>query len=233
MRQHWILVAVALAVPLAAEAQSYRCTGKDGKRYYGATIPPQCVGLTVEQLSSQGVVLRRIEGQMSPEERARRDAEARAAAEQEAAAKEEARRNRALLAAYQSEKDIEAARKRALDDNAKGVQEIEVRLTQIKKRQEGLQKEMEFYAAPKSDAKGKAAGKAQAASKLPAKLDEDIKGAEQDYKAQENELVAKKKEVDTINARFDDDKRRYLELQKTGGVVPAPAAAAKTPAGKK
>ena len=94
MRQHWILVAVALAVPLAAEAQSYRCTGKDGKRYYGATIPPQCIGLTIEQLSPQGVVIRRIEGQMSPEERAKRDAEAKAAAEKEAVAKEEARRIR-------------------------------------------------------------------------------------------------------------------------------------------
>jgi hypothetical protein len=230
MRQHWVLVAVALAAPLVAEAQSYRCTGKDGKRYYGATIPPQCVGLSVEQLSPQGVVIRRIEGQMSPEERAKRDAEARGAAEKEAAAKEEARRNRALLAAYQSEKDIEAARKRALDDNAKGVQEIEVRMTQIKKRQEGLQKEMEFYSAPKSDGKSKVAGKAQAASKPPAKLDEDVKNAEKDYKSQEDELVAKKKEVDTINARFDDDKKRYLELQKAGGVAPAPATA---PAAKK
>lgn len=232
MRQHWILLAVALAVPLAADAQSYRCTGKDGKRYYGATIPPQCVGLTVEQLSPQGVVVRRIEGQMSPEERAKRDAEAKAAAEKEAVAKEEARRNRALLAAYQSESDIEAARKRALEDNAKGAKDIEQRMEKVQKQMTGLKKEMEFYAAPKADPKGKA-GKPAAPGKPSAeqvRLEEDIKNAEKELKSQEGELVAKKKEVDGINARFDDDKKRFLELRKAGGVVPAPTA---TPAAKK
>ena len=42
---------------LAAEAQSYRCIGKDGKRYYGSTIPSACYGVPVEQLSPQGRLL--------------------------------------------------------------------------------------------------------------------------------------------------------------------------------
>jgi len=232
MQVRHILIAAALAAPLVVHAQSYRCTGKDGKRYYGATIPPQCIGQTVEQLSPQGVVIRRIEGQMSPEERAKRDAEAKAAAERDAEAKEQARRNRALLAAYQSEKDIEDARQRALEDNAKGVKEIELRMAQIKKRQEGYQKEMEFYAAPKPDPKSKA--KPAAAAKPPAKLLDDIAVADREYKMQEDQLAQKKKEVEAINARYDDDKKRFQELQKAGGVAPAPAAApaAKAPAKK-
>jgi hypothetical protein len=198
----------ALAVPLAAEAQSYRCTGKDGKKYYGATIPSQCIGVTVEQLSAQGVVVRRIEGQMTPEERAKRDAEAKAAAEKEAQDREDSRRNRALLATYQSEKDIEDARKRALDDNDKGVAEIQANIAQLKKREDVLAKEMEFY-------KGK--------NKPPAKLDEDVKNNRNSIKQQEELIAQKKKDVATINAKFDDDKRRFIELQKGGGVVPAAA----------
>ena len=47
------IIAAALAAafalaPLAAEAQSYRCTGKDGKKYYGQAVPPQCLGQPVE-----------------------------------------------------------------------------------------------------------------------------------------------------------------------------------------
>ena len=48
------LAGALIAMPLAANAQSYRCVGKDGKRYYGQTIPNQCIGQTVEQLDSQG-----------------------------------------------------------------------------------------------------------------------------------------------------------------------------------
>ena len=206
----------ALALPFAAEAQTYRCTGKDGKKYYGATIPPQCVGLTVEQISPQGVVVRRIEGQMSPEEKAKREAEAKAAAEREDQAKEEARRNRALLAAYQSEADVEAARKRALEENEKGASEIVARIEQNKKKLDGFNKEMEFY---------------QGKNKPPAKLTEDIKETQASIKEQEG-LLAKKRDVSAINAKYDDDKRRFQELQKAGGVAPAAAPAAPAPAAK-
>ena len=49
-----------IAIPLAVNAQSYRCVGKDGKKYYGQTIPNQCIGQPVEELDKQGVVVRRI-----------------------------------------------------------------------------------------------------------------------------------------------------------------------------
>jgi hypothetical protein len=44
-----LAAAALLLAPLAAGAQgkdglTYRCTGKDGKRYYGSTIPRQCLG---------------------------------------------------------------------------------------------------------------------------------------------------------------------------------------------
>ena len=219
---HRYLVAAAIAafaLPQAAEAQSYRCTGKDGKKYYGATIPTQCIGVTVEQISQQGVVLRRREGQMAPEERPRRDAEAKATAEREAVAKEDARRNRALLATYSSEADIEAARKRAIDDNNKGIEEIQSRIDQLKKRLDGFNKEMEFY---------------QGKNKPPAKLAEDVRETQASMKAQED-LMAKKKDVSAINARYDEEKKRFADLQKGGGVVPAatPAPAAKAADKKK
>src|SRR5207302_8740034 len=54
------------AAPLAAHSQArpgeltYRCVSKDGKKYYGSTLPQQCIGQPVEQLSTSGIVVRRI-----------------------------------------------------------------------------------------------------------------------------------------------------------------------------
>ena len=69
----------------------------------------------------------------------------------------------------------------------------------IKTSQTEFTKELEFY---------------QGKNKPPVTLEQKIKNAEIDLKAQESLLAAKKKEVETINARFADDKKRYIELTK-------------------
>jgi len=199
-----ILIAAAAALlaaaPLVAEAQSYRCVGKDGRKYYGSTIPRECFGQPVEQLNRQGMVIKRIDPEGSEKERLAKEAEAARKREEELAARETARRNRALLATYTSERDIEDARARALAEHLKAVKEVESRIAAIRKRQAGYDKELEFY-------KGK--------NKPPAKLAADIKSAEMELKAQEELLEAKKHDVEAINAKYDADKKRYLEL--TGG----------------
>ena len=198
------LIAAALAAglvlaPLAAEAQSYRCTGKDGKRYYGQAIPPQCLGQPVEELNTQGMVVKRYDAAASAAERAKKEAEDEERKKREIISKEEGRRNRALLATYTSEKDIEQARVRALQENEAAIKDIEKRIGGLKKRQDEIRKEMDFY---------------QGKNKPPAKLDQDMKSAEFDIKTQEQLMASKRKEVDTINQRYDDDKKRYIDLTR-------------------
>ncbi|HTL25775.1 MAG TPA: hypothetical protein VL280_04125 [Burkholderiales bacterium] len=184
-----------IVVPFAAEAQSYRCAGKDGKKYYGQTIPDQCIGQTVEQLDKSGLVVRRIENQ-SAEDKAAKKAEEKKKLEEAAVKKEDDRRNRALLATYSSEKDIEEARGRALADNQLAMKDTVRRIEEIKKRQQQLASEMEFY--KKNPA--------------PLKLQNDVKAAQVDLEAQQNLLEIKKKEVESINARYDEDKKRFAAL---------------------
>ena len=112
--------------------------------------------------------------------------------------KEEARRNRALLATYTSEKDIEDSRTRDLRNHDRGVQEVQKRINDIKKRQAQFEKELDLF---------KSAGKGEP----PSRLKEEITNAQIDLKAQETLLDAKKKEAAGINARYDEDKRRYKE----------------------
>jgi chromosome segregation ATPase len=191
--------AALLVAPLAAEAQSYRCIGKDGKRYYGQLIPEECFGRPIEQLSPQGMVVKRFDPEGSAKERLAKEAAEARKREEDAAAREVARRNRALLATYTSEKDIDEARERALEENKKAIQEVEERIAQIRKRQAEYEKELEFYT-----------GK----NEPPAKLTDDIRSAETDLKAQHELLDVKKREISGINARYDEDKKRYADLAK-------------------
>ena len=138
----------------------------------------------MEQLNAQGSVIKRFDAQASADERAKKESDEADRKKREAASKDQGRRDRALLATYTSEKDVEDARRRALEDNQQMVKEIEGRIATLQKRR----------AAPK----------------------EDLKGIDIDLKAQESLLAAKKKEVAAINARYDDDKKRYLEVTKSG-----------------
>lgn len=191
------LAAPALAQPAATQNFTYRCVGADGKKYYSQTIPPQCIGRPVEQLNRSGLVMRRIDPEGDEKAQAEKEAALAKKRQQEVAEREERRRNQALLATYTSEKDIEDARARALADNRKAVLDVESRIDTAKKRRAGYDKELEFY-------KGNA--------KPPAKLTEDIESAEVEIKANQELLDVKKKEVAQINARYDEDKKRFREL---------------------
>jgi chromosome segregation ATPase len=197
-----VLAALVALLPLAAGAQtSYRCVSKDGKKYYGSAVPPECLGQPVEQLNNQGMVVKRFDAAASAAEREKKAAEAEDRKKREAISKEEGRRNRALLATYTSEKDIDQARGRALKENETAVREIEARIGALRKRQDDLKKDLQS-----SKAKGSS----------PATIERDMKNAEFDIKTQQQLLAAKTKEVEQINARYDEDKKRYNELTKTG-----------------
>lgn len=84
------------------------------------------------------------------------------------------------------------------------MQEIARRVEEIKKRQARSEKDLAVY---------KEAGKGEP----PARLKEEVSNAEIDLKAQEGLLEAKRKEAAGINARYDEDRRRYREA--TGKVV--------------
>ena len=178
-----LVIAIA-ALPWAAQAQSYRCVGSDGKKYYGSSVPPECVGRPIEQLNERGMVVKRLDAAATADERAKKEADEAARRKRETLAKEQGRKDNALLASYTSEKDIEAARARALEGAEKATREVEERIAALKKRR----------TAP----------------------NQDVKAIDVDLKAQEGLLAAKRKEMDSINARYDEDKKRYIEITKRG-----------------
>jgi hypothetical protein len=189
---------------LRPQVRSYRCVTKAGRKYYGSTIPGQCKGELVEALSAQGTLLFRIEPPLTPEQRAAQAAEAQKAAEAEEAKRDaqraaevQARRDRALLQTYTDESDIERVRQRALAGNREAAAQVEARIAQLKNRQGHLAKEAAKYKDP---------------GQAPDKLRQDIKAVNYDLSLQEQLLKSRQREAAEINARYDEEKRKYRLL---------------------
>lgn len=199
------------AAPASAQSHMYKCKDAKGKTYYTQTPPAECLGKEMDELSTQGRVLKKREGALTPEQLAAREAEEKRKKEEEALAREEKRKNQALLNTYSSEKDIEEGRQRALKQSEQAAKEIEKRIAESQKRAKALAAEKEFYLK----------------KPMPKKLQDDIKNNDMDLKTQEVALAAKKKELGEINAKYDEDKRRYLQLTGAKPKAAAPAAPAK------
>lgn len=213
---HWCAAlscaaALLLSAHAAAQQRMYKCVDAKGKVYYTQVPPKECAGLDTQEISRQGRVTKRTEAALTPEQQAAREEEKKKKQEQEIAAREERRRAQALLNTYSSEKDLEEARARALKDNEVAIQESEKRIAGAEKRKKELDAEKEFYLK----------------KPMPPKLALDIKNNETEIRNQRELLEAKKKQVTSINAKYDEDRRRYRELTKG-----APDSASKSAAKK-
>ncbi len=195
-----LAAAIALAAVLgatSADAQTYRCVGKDGRKYYGQVPPPQCEGRQTEMLDAQGMVIRRPPPAAPKKADAAGKSEAAKKKAEDPAEREERLRNAALLDTYANEREIDLARNRALEEINRGRKEIEKRIDEAKKRQAKAKSELEFY---------------KGSGNPPQALEAAALSAAQDIKSQQVLLEHKMKEADEINAKYDADKRRFAKL---------------------
>jgi flavin-binding protein dodecin len=151
---------------------------------------------------------------LTPEQQATREAERKKKLEDGEKAKEQNRKNTALLNTYSSEKDIDDARVRALQEAEDSIKQTEKTLVDSQARRQELAAEKEFYVK----------------KPVPFKLAQDINKNELDIKTQTGLLEAKKKEISSISAKYDEDKRRYQELTK--GTPQSRAVSASSPSKK-
>ena len=201
-RTMMFLCSTLLAVaPAAAQERMYKCVDARGKVYYTQVPPPECLGRDTQELNKSGTLIRKNPAAipLSPAQEQAREAERRKKIEDEERSKEERRKNLALLNTYSSEKDIEDARARTLKEAQGAIEDTERSIAGAQKHQQELEAEKEFYVK----------------KPMPFKLKQEIANNEIQIRNQTVLLDAKKKEINTINAKYNEDRRRYIEL--TGG----------------
>ncbi len=202
-RTVWFLCSALLAVaPAAAQQRLYKCVDAKGKVYYTQVPPMECLGRDTQELDKSGTPMRKSQtpAALTPEQQKAREAELKKKRDEEERSKEERRKNTALLNTYSSEKDIDDARGRALKEAQAAIADTEKKIAEAQKRKKELESEKEFYVK----------------KPMPLKLKQDTTNNEIEIKNQTELLDAKKKEISVINAKYDTDKRRYLELTSQG-----------------
>ena len=199
VRMKVVLALVAAAALLAltghARAALYKWVDEHGEVHYSDKVPPEAVNKGNVELNKQAVPIKKTEPALTPEQlraKAADDERQRALAKQQ---EEIARRDRALLASYTSENEIDLARTRALQTIDNVMQSAQAYSAQLMKRRESV-----------------VAKKAAAGDKAPANLEHDLEMLNGEIERQAELIAQKKREAATVTAKYDADKSRWREL---------------------
>lgn len=212
VRSSAVRLAVALAFGsacLAAWAQQggpsriYTCKDEKGKTITSDRPLPECQGREGRILGKDGTTIQRIDAPLTPEQIAARDAEAAKKKVEDDRRREQLRKDKALLNTYENVDDIESKRQRALQQVEREARESEKRMNSLQKQASDNSAEAEFY-------KKKA---------MPADLRRRIDENEAAMRAEKLLFNSKRDEVAQVNLKFDDDKKRYLELTGGGAIA--------------
>lgn len=190
----------ALLVSAPAQAKLYKCVDANGKVYYTDKLTPDCVQSGAREMK-RGIVVKEYEAGEIPTDKKDKNAKKPVAQPKAEPTKEEIeqqRRDRALIATYANEKEIDLARDRNL-------QQTELALGSLRAREKNAQ---DKYARFKSQA-DEFAGRGKPA---PAWLQEELADADRDVKGLQKDIAAKLDEQKAIGARFEADKARFREL---------------------
>jgi len=197
-----ILVALVALPALSQQKQPstrmYKCVDGAGKVFYSDSPRTDCNNGT--QMNRQGVVV------TSKPEKGAKSAPTQPVKKSEPATGD--RRDRALMATYMAESEIDAARDRSLEMPQQLIKALEVKIDKTATELFELKKHADALASKQKP--------------LPPDLIEDVQMKQKQQAALESELAKKKAEADAITARYEADKVRYRELK---GPPPATASA--------
>jgi hypothetical protein len=196
-----VFVALPGVAPSSANAASerfYCCTDVTGKYVCGDILPHACYGRGYRELGADGRTVREIAAPLTAEQRAQRVVEEMRRQQDAIAEKEQRRKDQLLLDTYVSLDELEATRKRMLDDVRKSIGDAEERIAEIQAKRKKYEEEAEFY-------RKKA---------LPSEIEKGLADTEFEIKAQESIIEARKKDMVALEDKFDEEHRRFLDLQR-------------------
>ncbi|MDI1245277.1 MAG: DUF4124 domain-containing protein [Rhodoferax sp.] len=178
--------------------QIYTCTDADGRNLTSDRPIAACNDRVQTILNPSGTVKAKIGPTLTPHEQSQSEARIRAEQKERARLEDEKRMERALLVRYPNlvahQKDREDALAQLQLVRQVGV----TRLKDLLAEQSKHNAEMAFYA--------------KDPSKAPAKLQRQVKEVTQSLAEQERFLAEKDKEIQRINARFDEEQQRLEPL---------------------
>jgi hypothetical protein len=173
------------AMAHAEGGKIHKWVDEKGVTHYGDKMPAKDVHRDNAVLNTQGVVIRR--NQINRQQ------------EDDKALLEQQRRDRALRASYTTEDEIDLARDRHLQMDEAAIQSLGQRRIGAIKRLENSQKSAESF---KSRQKP-----------VPDDLTGEIDETQAELKRIDQQIAARKSNMENTRARFNVDKQRFIEIR--------------------
>jgi hypothetical protein len=212
-RPSFLLACLVLAASVAGDAQAantgrvtYKCVNAKGEIYYSDHyVPEQCTG-GGSQINDQGLTVKKIERQMTPEEREAAEQKKREEEEQARLDEQQRKSDNVLLQSFLSEEDLTRAH------------EKEIRLvdTDIKAHQLVLKSQERNL----TDMLAQAADAERTGQAVPAKVANNIGVLRGQLEAQRALIASKENRRAELRAIYQVQLKRFREL-KRAGVAPA------------
>jgi chromosome segregation ATPase len=216
MKKICILVALMYAPAATAE---FKCVDARGLTHIGDTPPAACADVVMYEISKSGRVLQKIDPTPTPEQVKQRQDEADRKKEQDRAAGEQKRKDLALLNTYSTEREVDVARDRNIEPLRGRIKSAQERMLVVEKRAKVVDEEMEFYKA--GQAKTAVKGQDPTRREAPPALVQELERIRKEKESLTKGIAQHEKEIEALNAKYDQDKQRWLALKS--GAVAKPA----------
>lgn len=208
---HRLPLAVAVVLVLAAAgthaAGMYKWVDDKGVVHYSDKMPADAVDKGSVELNKEGVAVKRIDAAPTPEQRRAKQLEeerTRQLAQQREAGD---RRDRALVQSYTSVEEIDLARTRAVGTLEAQMQSAQVYRASLGKRREELVVRRKTYG-----------------DSVPAAVERELESIGSELGKQDVLIAERKREIASVNARYEADKQRWKELRAIAAAREAAAA---------
>ncbi len=202
MKNNFKMLAGVCAVLLSgsAHAEIYICKDASGRTLTSDRPIMECMDRKIRVLGKNGLTAREISPPLTEEQKHQQqlDEDKRKAAK--AAVEEQRRQDRALMARYSKESEIEIARRRTLEQLSEHVKREETSILISEKRLKEARAEADTY----KKAKG-----------VPASVQRKIDDSEQSILDSKKQIAERQLEIAQINAKYDQTVKRFRELNST------------------
>lgn len=196
----------AWAATPASQSKTYRWVDDQGVVHFGDHIPAEYADTESSVLNSQGIIVARVPGQKSPEEKAA-EARAQAKLEEEKRLNEESiARDRVLLSTYLSVEEIEELRDRRLELVDGQMRVTQLYLDNLRKNLLKLERESQRFSPYSKDPNAKP---------IDEKLARELSDTLDSIALYEKNLEKSATEQAQLTAKFDSDIARFQELKSS------------------
>jgi len=202
-----IVIFSSLYGATAQAGSTFCCADDKSKQVCSDVLPPACYGKAYREINERGITTKRVDAPLTAEQLAQKEEEAKKAKEEAQKKLEQDRKNRALLATYAAEQDIDYMRNRAVTELQTAIKGSQAKLEEVTKKQQKLNEEAEFYKK----------------KPLPFQLKNAMRENEEERRTHQTAIDTKQNDIIAVRAKYDDELLRYRELK---GGKKAPTAAA-------